>query len=630
MHPSFPAPRGFRLLSGLLFLFCFWAGSAVFARTIPVTNGNNDGPGSFRQALALTTDGDAIVFEKSFTVLLKGDLLQITKNITVDGRGSTLQSRTAPFLKVTAPGNVVLKNMTLFVSQPSRRGALQNYSKGLSLEQCRVRHAGVNGQRATAEDVPLTADNSKLWMDNGATGVVTPLLNFDPENPGGPTGCGTPPTWYKDADNDGYSDGTTTTGCNQPNGYKSIGDLIMSFGDCDDNNPNVHPGRPEVCDGLDNNCNGQVDEGVGNNTWYRDADGDGFGNPNSSIQSCAATPPAGYVADNTDCNDTNPAINPNTIWYRDNDNDGYSNGATLTQCVRPTGYKLASELTALTGDCNDDNATVFPGAPELCDGIDNDCNGITDDNLPLNVWYRDADEDGFGNPFEILRTCSPTPPPGYVSNDDDCDDSNPNITNIRPVWYKDTDGDGYSNGATLTQCNRPSGYKLASELTATTGDCNDDNASVFPGAPELCDGIDNNCDGQIDEGIFVNWWLDADGDGFASLITLTCTPPGAGYTTTPLPLSDCDDNNAAINPNTVWYKDADGDGYSDGSTLTQCARPTGYKLASELTATSGDCNDNNAAINPGAAELCDGIDNNCNGQTDEGVQLTWYLDADGD
>ena len=93
--------------------------------------------------------------------------------------------------------------------------------------------------------------------------------------------------------------------------------------------------------------------------------------------------------------------------------------------------------------------------------------------------------------------------------------------------------------------------------------------------------------------------VDADMDGF-----LNC--------------HDCDDNNPALNPNTVWYQDADNDGYSNGSTLTQCEQTTGYKLATNLLSTFGDCNDGIAAVNPDAAETCNGIDDNCNGNTDEG------------
>ncbi|MBK8968405.1 MAG: putative metal-binding motif-containing protein [Lewinellaceae bacterium] len=226
-----------------------------------------------------------------------------------------------------------------------------------------------------------------------------------------------------------------------------------------------------------------------------------------------------------DCNDNNAAINPNTVWYKDFDNDGYSTGATVTQCEQPAGYKLASQLTATSGDCDDNNPTTYPNAPELCNGIDDNCDAM----IPVNE--NDADGDGF-------RGCQ-----------GDCNDNNAAI-NPNTVWYRDVDNDGYSNGMTLTQCAQPNGYKLASQLTATSG--------------------------------------------------------------------DCDDNNAALNPLTVWYKDADNDGYSNGMTLTQCAQPSGYKLASQLSATTGDCNDNNNSIHPNATETCNGIDDNCDNQIDEG------------
>ncbi|WP_157607499.1 beta strand repeat-containing protein, partial [Runella limosa] len=114
-------------------------------------------------------------------------------------------------------------------------------------------------------------------------------------------------------------------------------------------------------------------------TYYADADGDGFGNAAVSQQACSQ--PVGYVANNTDCNDNNILERPNQVWYKDTDNDGYAQtgAATMTQCERPIGYKVATELLATSGDCNDNNNAIKPGATEICDGIDNNCNGSTDE-----------------------------------------------------------------------------------------------------------------------------------------------------------------------------------------------------------------------------------------------------------
>ncbi|MBX2928198.1 MAG: T9SS type A sorting domain-containing protein [Saprospiraceae bacterium] len=111
-------------------------------------------------------------------------------------------------------------------------------------------------------------------------------------------------------------------------------------------------------------------------TYYRDMDGDGFGDPANTTMACSV--PMGYVTNNTDCDDNDPLEFPGQVWYADVDNDGYSSGTTLTQCLRPAGYKVPAELTATTGDCNDNNPDINPAATEICDGIDNDCDGMTD------------------------------------------------------------------------------------------------------------------------------------------------------------------------------------------------------------------------------------------------------------
>lgn len=147
-----------------------------------------------------------------------------------------------------------------------------------------------------------------------------------------------------------YSSGSLVESCakvqidNDNDGYTS--DI-----DCDDNNSAINPGEPEICDGIDNNCNGQIDEGV-KNTYYHDADNDTYGNPAVSIQAC--TPPSGYVTNNTDCNDTNPSVNP---------------GATEGPVGSPT--------------CNDTE--------------DNDCDGTTDI-YDTNCYAPDLVETSVSNP----------------------------------------------------------------------------------------------------------------------------------------------------------------------------------------------------------------------------------------
>src|SRR5205809_5286614 len=109
-------------------------------------------------------------------------------------------------------------------------------------------------------------------------------------------------TFYRDADGDGFGDASNSIqACTAPSGY------VVGYTDCDDDDNTVYPGATEICDGKDNDCNGTIDENT-KTTFYRDADGDGFGDASNSIQTCAA--PAGYVADNTDCDDNDNTVYP--------------------------------------------------------------------------------------------------------------------------------------------------------------------------------------------------------------------------------------------------------------------------------------------------------------------------------
>lgn len=330
-----------------------------------------------------------------------------------------------------------------------------------------------------------------------------------------------------DADGDGYD----------------IGD------DCDDSDANVNPGANEVCNTRDDDCDGNIDEDATEpGTWYTDADGDGYGDDATAVQSCEP-PSAGMVLRGGDCDDTTAARAPGldevcdsldndcdgtvdeeprdgASWYTDADGDGFGDPSTgVIACVQPEG------TTWDASDCDDTRNTVYPAASEFCDGLDDDCDGAVDeDALDAPTWYTDDDGDGYGDLSTAIESC--TQPAGTVGIDGDCNDADAYVSpsgeeicnevdddcngavdddaSFAPTWHADRDSDGH--GAiydTVATCEAPAGYLPDGD------DCDDATSVTYPGASEVCDSADNDCDGSVDEDAvdLALRFLDADGDG---------------------------------------------------------------------------------------------------------------------
>jgi hypothetical protein len=446
--------------------------------------------------------------------------------------------------------------------------------------------------------------------------------------------------------------------------------------DCNDGDASVHPGAVERCDGIDNNCDGQVDEGA-TAVFYEDSDADGFGDDARATEACAA--PEGFVASAGDCDDANPAVFPSaaeacdgldndcdgsidedvgTVVFADVDGDGHGDPATEDRaCTVEDGF------VELGDDCDDADPESFPGNPEVCDEADNNCDGAVDEGVGT-TFYVDADADGWGLVDQTTEACAV--PEGYAAVPGDCVDTDPAVhpaatevcngqdddcdalvddaddvwdTSTGGVFYTDADADGYGDPANSTEaCSAPSG------TVTNSGDCNDAEPLAWTGNTESCDSVDNDCNGAVDEGVTTTYYTDADADGYGDPASSTeaCSAPSGTVTNTgdcndaePLAWTgnteSCDsvdnDCNGAVDEGvtTTYYTDADADGYGDPASSTEaCSAPSG------TVTNSGDCNDAEPLAWTGNTESCDSVDNDCNGAVDEGVTTTYYTDADAD
>ncbi len=421
--------------------------------------------------------------------------------------------------------------------------------------------------------------------------------------------------------------------------------------DCDDSDADRYPGNVEVCDeaGHDEDCDPTTFGG-------RDVDGDSFEdarccNGDSCGRDCVDTqasvrPDATETCDGTD-QDCDGAVDEGLVQTAFRDDDGDLHGDPDGTVLSCPGRAHTSTSDA---DCDDEDARSHGLLLEVCDGQDNDCDGLVDEETVTVPWYPDTDGDGFGDPSAApVFACEPPADHALLPTDCDDTDASRSPAAVELCNGRDDDCDGFAGFEITPGDHEDDDRDGVADMRCGGLDCDDRDPLAGPDVPELCDEVDNDCDGRIDEDVRedLRWFADADGDGYggaAGAFTGCERPPGSFV----LRGGDCDDADAGRGPaqtercdgldndcdgrvdedsaQRVAYTDADGDGFGDAmSARTTCV------LAAGEAELPGDCDDTAAGRFPGATELCDLVDQDCDGMVDEGAApLDWYADGDGD